>query len=906
MLPSRFRADPQTVTQSSNAVAIYQASEAIVHLCDKVMVLYEGRQIYFGRLAPAVEYFENMGWHRPARQTAGDFLTAVTNPAQREARKGFEGIVPRKATEFEDYWRKSPHYESLKLEIDQHQREVSSVRDTTLRELEQSRRALKAKWMLSAAPQTVSFPMQTKLCAKRAYQLLLNSKAATATALVGEIILALVVGSIFYGTPINTSAFFAYGSVLFFSVLLNVLMAMTDTHSMYKGRPVIRKQVAYAFYRPSADALATVLVDFPVKLFLAICFNIILYFLAGLATTAAQFFIFFLIVFLTTLAMSMIFRTIAASTKTLPQAMAVNGFVVLALVAYTGFVLPGPYMHPWFKWISYINPLAYAFEALLVNQAHGTDYPCATTIPPPQDTVGNNFICPFPGAQEGQTYVSGDDWLETGYGYSYSNLWRNVGILIGFWIFFLITYLVATEINSASTSEPDVMVFLDGKREKDPRPERSAAAEPDPLATINASAPERGTKTATSTEEQEAFSWENVCLDVEIGGRPRQLLNNVSGWVRPGTLTALMGVSGAGKTTLLNALAHRSPSGTTRGGFFVAGQPVTTSFSGEIGYIQQQDVHLETSTVREALRFSAMLRLHKDIPKEEKLAFADEVVTLLEMDEFADAVIGVPGRGLNVEQRKRVSIGVELAANPKMLLFLDEPTSGLDSQSSMAILALLRRLAGDGLGILCTIHQPSAILFEQFDRVLLMAGSGRTVYFGDVGVGSETVLRYFGDRGARRMEESENPADYLLGVIQAAQHGSTGPEMHDWPQLWNESAEAKEVSIKLARMRTLGQHEPRQTERIRGFIQQRPTGGQYPVPRLLQIPTVCLRVTQFYWRSPTYIMGKYLLSILASLLIGFSFFQAGPSILGVQNAIFGILMVCATFSALVQQVSLME
>lgn len=97
------------------------------------------------------------------------------------------------------------------------------------------------------------------------------------------------------------------------------------------------------------------------------------------------------------------------------------------------------------------------------------------------------------------------------------------------------------------------------------------------------------------------------------------------------------------------------------------------------------------------------------------------VINLLDIDKggFEDAVIGVPGEGLNVEQRKRVIIEVELAARPDLLLFLDEPTSDLDSDSSMSIIKLLRRLADHGQALLCVIHQPSAPLLSQFDRLLL-------------------------------------------------------------------------------------------------------------------------------------------------------------------------------------------
>jgi len=100
------------------------------------------------------------------------------------------------------------------------------------------------------------------------------------------------------------------------------------------------------------------------------------------------------------------------------------------------------------------------------------------------------------------------------------------------------------------------------------------------------------------------------------------------------------------------------------------------------------------------------------------------------MQDYADAVIGVPGSGLNIEQRKHLTIAVELVAKPPLLLFVDEPTSGLDSQTSWAILDLLERLSRAGQSILCTIHQPSAMLFQRFDRVLVLEDGGRTVYFG--------------------------------------------------------------------------------------------------------------------------------------------------------------------------------
>lgn len=195
-------------------------------------------------------------------------------------------------------------------------------------------------------------------------------------------------------------------------------------------------------------------------------------------------------------------------------------------------------------------------------------------------------------------------------------------------------------------------------------------------------------------------------------------------------LTTWQGASGAGKTTLLDALANRVTMGVLSGDTMVNGRPTDRSLSNRVGYVQQQDVHLETMTVQEALEFSALLRQSAETPREAKLAYIDEVIDLLEMKDFVDAVIGVPGQGLNVEQRKRLTIGVELAARPQLLVFLDEPTSGLDSQTSWAICDLIEKLAKSGQAVLCTIHQPSAMLFSRFHRLLLLQRGGKTVYFG--------------------------------------------------------------------------------------------------------------------------------------------------------------------------------
>jgi hypothetical protein len=242
--------------------------------------------------------------------------------------------------------------------------------------------------------------------------------------------------------------------------------------------------------------------------------------------------------------MSMIFRTIAASTKSVSSALAIAGVSVLAMVIYTGYTIPRPYMHPWFKWLSYINPVAYAFEALFVNELHGQEYSCASVVPAYPGLTGNNFVCNTPGAVTGAATVSGDAYLESAFGYSYSNIWRNLGFLFVFIAFFLICYLVATELNSAASSTAEVLVFRSGHVPKQlSAAENGAKSDEEAPATAAVAAGRDAEKqrqenmdeaVRTLTPQTDVFSFRNVCYDIKIKGEPRRLLDNVSGWVKPG------------------------------------------------------------------------------------------------------------------------------------------------------------------------------------------------------------------------------------------------------------------------------------------------------------------------------------------------------------------------------------
>ncbi|KAG9617345.1 putative ABC multidrug transporter, partial [Aureobasidium melanogenum] len=752
---------------SAHAVAIYQASQQIYDLFDKAIVLYEGRTIYYGPASKARAFFEKQGWTCDKRQTTGDFLTGLTNPAERKAREGMENKVPRTAEDFERLWLESSAYKDMQRGIEEHEKSVSG--EETIQSFRDNKGEFQANHTRLKSPYMISIPMQIKLNTKRSYQRVWNDLPSTTAAIGVNVFMSLIIGSIFYGTPDGTVSFFSKGAVLFFAVLLNALQAMNEINSLYAQRPIVEKHKSYAFYHPATEAIAGIVSDVPVKFVTSTVFDVILYFLAGLRREPSQFFIFFLITFVIGQIMSAVFRSLAAITKTISQAMTLAGVMVLALVIYTGYVLPQPYMKPWFDWIHYLNPIYYAFEILIANEFHGREFPCSNLIPNYLNMAPNTFICSMTGALQGQYVVQGDRYISTAYEYTYSHVWRNFGIMIGFLIGFMIIYFIAVELNSSTSSTAEVLVFrqghapasLTGKVKEGNNDEEAA--------------PAQGAASNDHTEgevdaipaQKDIFTWRNVVYDIKIKGEPRRLLDHVSGYVKPGTLTALMGVSGAGKTTLLDSLAQRTTMGVITGDMLVNGKPIDASFQRGCGYVQQQDLHLETATVRESLQFSAMLRQPKSVSKKEKYDYVEEVIKMLDMEDFAEAVVGVPGQGLNVEQRKLLTIGVELAAKPKLLLFLDEPTSGLDSQSAWAICAFLRKLADAGQAVLCTIHQPSAVLFQEFDRLLFLAKGGKTVYFGEIGENSRTLLDYFEANGARHCEDDENPAEFMLEIVNA-------------------------------------------------------------------------------------------------------------------------------------------
>ncbi|CDO96350.1 unnamed protein product [Kluyveromyces dobzhanskii CBS 2104] len=901
------------ISGSTGVIAIYQCSQDAYDLFDKVCVLHEGYQIYYGSAKEAKGYFERMGYESPSRQTTADFLTAVTNPAERIPNEAFvkEGrYIPSTAKEMEEYWRNSPEYAALRQEIEA---ELSKDSTEARQELLDAHVARQSKRQRKSSPYIVNFGMQVKYLTMRNFLRIKKSYGITVGTIAGNTAMALVLGSIFYKSmqDTTTATFFYRGAAMFIAVLFNAFASMLEIFSLYEARPIIEKHRRYSLYHPSADALASMLSELPSKIVTAICFNLILYFMVNFRREPGPFFFYFLMNFLATLVMSAIFRCVGSATKTLSEAMVPASCLLLAISLYVGFSIPKKDLLGWSRWIWYINPLSYIFESLMINEFVGRDFPCATFVPSGagyEDIGSLERVCNTVGAVPGNPRVSGLAFIEQTYGYSASHRWRSLGIGIAFFIFFTAFYLLFCEFNESAVQKGEILLFpksvLKSKRRQLSKSKNDIETADDPEGGVTdqkllqdsleesnvSSSSEKSANANVGLSKSEAiFHWRNVCYDVQIKKETRRILSNVDGWVEPGTLTALMGSSGAGKTTLLDCLASRVTMGVITGDMFVNGHLRDNSFPRSIGYCQQQDLHLATATVRESLRFSAYLRQSSEVSIEEKNSYVEDVLRILEMEPYADAVVGIAGEGLNVEQRKRLTIGVELAAKPKLLLFLDEPTSGLDSQTAWSICQLMRKLADHGQAILCTIHQPSALLMQEFDRLLFLQKGGKTIYFGDLGPGCETMIDYFESHGADKCPEGANPAEWMLEVIGAAPGSHANQDYHE---VWRNSEEYNAVQQKLDWM---------EVELAKKPLDNSSEQSEFGTSIFYQCKIVTLRLFQQYYRTPSYIWSKLFLTIFSQLFIGFTFFKAKLDMQGLQNQLFAVFTFTVIFNPACQQ-----
>ncbi|CCW63748.1 unnamed protein product [Phytomonas sp. EM1] len=267
----------------------------------------------------------------------------------------------------------------------------------------------------------------------------------------------------------------------------------------------------------------------------------------------------------------------------------------------------------------------------------------------------------------------------------------------------------------------------------------------------------------------------------------RVILHQIHFTVRSGDVLAIMGPSGAGKTTLLDLLSVRAKSGVVHGDVLLNGSLVSTTgghasqYRNIIGYVSQEDTLLPALTVRQTLEYAARLKLPTAFSKRTIDHIVDRMIQICKLQQCEHTMVGGGGsitRGISGGERRRVSVAVELLANPR-ILFLDEPTSGLDAVSAKRMIEAVVKLAKDSSMrsyapyffafnpiVVFSIHQPSQEIFDMFDNVLLLS-KGMSVYCGPAREAAATLEQrvyeaFGGTRVIPLRTEHNNEAEYLM------------------------------------------------------------------------------------------------------------------------------------------------
>ncbi|KAJ4109141.1 ATP-binding cassette transporter snq2 [Fusarium oxysporum] len=862
------------ISNRTTLVTLYQAGEGIYELMDKVLVIDQGRQIFSGPANKAKQYFIDLGFECPERQTTADFLTAVTDPTERRFRPGFEHRAPRTPEELESLF--------------------TGLTTKTRRGFRGPSRSRSQSTSPTSHLTPSRSPRQVLACTKREAWLLFGDTTTLWTKLFIIISNGFIVGSLFYGQTEDTASAFSRGGTIFFSILFLGWLQLSELMKAVSGRAVVARHHDYAFYRPSAVSLARVLLDFPVIAVQVCIFGLIMYFMTGLDVDVSKFWIYMLFVYTTTIMVTALYRMFASLSPEIDTAVRFSGISLNLLIIYTGYVIPKTQLlkdYIWFGWLYWINPISYSFEAVLTNELSDRIMECAPSQLVPQGPgVQSGYQgCAISGATVNAQSVSGSDYLQATYNYSRSNLWRNFGVVIAFAVLYILVTVLATEMVSFTQGGGGALIFKKSRKAKEQARKAEAPVDDEKVVGNGASTssgvvadPNPGSEDEALeqiTDSESIFTWRDIEYTVPYLGGEKKLLNKVSGYAKPGVMVALMGASGAGKTTLLNILSQRTSIGVVTGEMLVDGRSLGADFQRNTGFCLQGDLHDTTQTVREAIEFSAILRQDKSVSRADKLAYVDKIIDLLELNDLQDAVIMC----LGVEQRKRLTIGVELAAKPSLLLFLDEPTSGLDSQSAYSIVRFLRKLSRAGQAIICTIHQPSSVLIQQFDMVLALNPGGNTFYFGPMGENGEDVVKYFSDRGAV-CPPNKNVAEFILETAARPHRRPDGTKV-DWNQEWVESEEAQKMLEEIDGLKRV------RSSATEGVVSSNKEHSEFAAPTWLQTVELTKRMFRQHWRDPSYIYGKFFIAVIFGIFNGFTFWKLGYTMQDMQNRMFTCFLI---------------
>lgn len=828
-------------------ISLLQPPPETYNLFDDIILLSEGYIVYHGPREDILEFFESVGFRCPERKGVADFLQEVTSRKDQQQywchnHEDYHYVsVPEFVQHFKTFHVGQKLQKELQVPYDKSKTHPAALTTQKygLSSWESLKAVLSREWLL--------MKRNSFLYIFKFFQLF---------------VLAVLTMTVFFRTKMPSGKFSDNGKfmgALATSLITIMFIGITEMNMTIKKLQVFYKQRDYLFFPGWTFGVATIILKIPFSFLDSFMWTTVTYYVMGFAPAAGRFFSQFLAYFLTHQMAVALFRLLGAILKTMVVANTFGMFAMLLIFLFAGILLPRQDIKHWWIWAYWSSPMTYSNNAISVNEFLATRWAMpnneANIVAP---TIGK-AILKYKGYFGGQ------------WGY-----WLSIGAMIGYTILFNILFLCAlTFLSPGGSSNTVVSVSDDGDKEK------STDQEMFDVANGTNEAANRRTQTGMVLPFQPlslSFNHMNYYVDMPAAMKDQgftesrlQLLSDISGAFRPGVLTALVGVSGAGKTTLMDVLAGRKTSGTIEGDIKLSGYPKKQeTFARVSGYCEQTDIHSPNVTVYESLVYSAWLRLSSEVDDNTRKMFVEEVMSLVELDVLRDALVGLPGvSGLSTEQRKRLTIAVELVANPS-IIFMDEPTSGLDARAAAIVMRTVRNTVNTGRTVVCTIHQPSIDIFEAFDELLLLKRGGRVIYAGQLGVQSRVLVEYFeAIPGVPKITEGYNPATWMLEVsspLAEARLDVDFAEIYANSALYRRNQELiKELSIP-------------------------PPGYQdlsFPTKYAQNFLNQCMANTwkQFrsYWKNPPYNAMRYLMTILYGLVFGSVFWRMGKNVKSEQE-----------------------
>uniref|UniRef100_F6GUS2 ABC transporter domain-containing protein n=1 Tax=Vitis vinifera TaxID=29760 RepID=F6GUS2_VITVI len=812
---------------STVLMALLQPAPETFDLFDDLLLLSEGHIVYQGPRAEVLEFFESLGFRLPPRKGVADFLQEVTSKKDQEqywsdpSRPYVYLPVPKIAEAFKASRFGSSMQSALSTpfnKFDSHPAALSKTRFATSKS--ELFRACFARELLLLSRHRFLYIFRT-----------------CQVAFVGLITCTMYLRTRIH--PRNEADGELYLSCLFFGLVHMMFNGFSELPIMIARLPIFYKQRDNYFHPAWAWSVASWILRLPYSVIESVIWSCVVYYPVGFAPSAGRFFRFLFVLFSTHQMALGLFRVMAASARDMIVANTVCSFALLVVLLLGGFLIPKALIKKWWVWAFWLSPLSYGQRGISVNEFTATRWMKRSVLS--NDTIGHNVL-------QAHKLPTHDYWY-----------WLGVCVLLAYSVLF--NYLLTLALAYLNRESEKLSCFA------------YSCLSLLLNSYLNPSQAEGSKKKGMSLPFQPlTMTFHNVNYFVDMPkemtakGIPEkrlQLLSNVSGIFSPGVLTALVGSSGAGKTTLMDVLAGRKTGGYIEGDIMISGYPKEQrTFARVSGYVEQNDIHSPQVTVEESLWFSAVLRLPKEVSKEQKLEFVDQVMNLIELDVLRHALVGMPGStGLSTEQRKRLTIAVELVANPS-IIFMDEPTSGLDARAAAIVMRTVRNTVDTGRTVVCTIHQPSIDIFEAFDALLLMKRGGRVIYGGKLGNQSQNLIDYFqGISGIPPIPDGYNPATWMLEITTPAAEERIG---EDFADLYRNSENFREVEAAIKSFSV----PPPGSEPLHF-----PT--MYSQDAMTQFRTCLWKQNLVYWRSPEYNAVKILFSTISALIFGSVFWDVG-------------------------------